>query len=104
MAKLDKKVNTLETRLAKLKRVLRKWDDTEEGKLLFATIVENVRLVDSLWHKASTPQELEVLRTNKLALQMLMDCFAGFKYEVSKIEEELDKELNDTPVTGDIYS
>lgn len=95
-----KKLNQLEVRQAKLQKLLRKWDGTPEGRLLLETIMENLKFVDASWHLAEG-KDLEALRINKLALEMLRECFTKFKHEAEVIEEELSSEEDETPYTSE---
>lgn len=80
----------LESRLTKIQRVLRKWDNTEEGRLLFETLLENIKYLDSMWHTVNNKEQLDMIRINKCALQMLFDSFPKFKQEADMILKELE--------------
>lgn len=105
MAKSKSETYTLQSKLEKFRRALKKWDNTDEGRTLYDILKDNMEVIDKSWHLIISEKDLNVLRANKMALDMLMNCFSKIKAEVDTAQKQLtdlEEEVGETP-TDDIY-
>lgn len=89
-------VRSLRTRWAKLGKLLKKLDDTEEGKILVSYIKAVEETLDTNWHYVTDEKALNNIRCNKMAIQILLDCFTVAKQESQELEKKI-QDLEERP-------
>lgn len=89
-------VRKLRTRFAKLSKLLKKLDETEGGKILVDYIKNIQGTIDENWHYVTDEKALNNIRCNKMAVQILLDCFKVASQEAGELEKKI-YELEERP-------
>lgn len=93
----DAVVRKLRTKWSKISKLLKRLDDTDEGRLLVSSIKEMEKIIDTNWQFITDEKALNNVRCNKMAINLILDVFKVLRQESDELEKKIQEVDSEVP-------